>query len=275
MSSRHAIAGQRAGFWRRTIATVIDELVVLLPVQIILAVLFTLSSGWIQGSVGLAFPNCTGGLNPTADGQPASPRLDMTIDCRFSFFGLDAKHVLTTIDWRGADPQGASTAGTDAATSVAAVANQAFPSFPTRTQTMLDSEDRPVKGIALDWAGFVVLLAYFVALQTKTGRTLGDRAMGIRLVGSSDDSSVGVALRKVVFRILSLGIGFYPMLIVGALSYLMTGSAQPFVPNVPLLILAALAAIANAVWCVTLIVQIARKRDPYYDRIAGTAVLRN
>ena len=99
--------------------------------------------------------------------------------------------------------------------------------------------------------------------------------MGIRLVGSSDDSSVGVALRKVVFRILSLGIGFYPMLIVGALSYLMTGSAQPFVPNVPLLILAALAAIANAVWCVTLIVQIARKRDPDYDRIAGTAVLRN
>ena len=34
------------------------------------------------------------------------------------------------------------------------------------------------------------------------------------------------------------------------------------------------AALIGGIWAIVLIIQIARKRDPYYDRMAGTAVVK-
>jgi hypothetical protein len=51
-------AWRRAGFWRRVLAFVIDMAVVLIPLQVVVAVLFAQTNGAVQGSYGLVFNSC-------------------------------------------------------------------------------------------------------------------------------------------------------------------------------------------------------------------------
>jgi hypothetical protein len=90
--------------------------------------------------------------------------------------------------------------------------------------------------------------------------------MRIRVIDAGTPAGPNVPFRKIVSRYLVLLIGVLPFLAgiyFGSVIKALAGSS--------------FASVAVAVlfgWIIFLSVQMARKRDPLYDRIAGTAVVR-
>ena len=152
-----------------------------------------------------------------------------------------------------------------------------------------------------------------IVMETRSGQSIGSRVMRIRVADTAAPGEDGIPGRKAMVRYLAMLIGFVPLL-VGLVIYaawggppegpmpgdglyqrvleLSSGTAysegtrnnwNPAVATYPLGLLGLLrdgdwlSEVANAamlVWIVVLIAQAAMKRDPLYDRIAGTAVVR-
>ena len=147
----------------------------------------------------------------------------------------------------------------------------------TKTVTqgyMLDQAGNPIDGFSLDWVVICAFLAYLVWMIWKTGRSVGARILRIKIVDTANTESSQVPILKVVTRHLAMIIGFVPAL--ALLLYQRAasdGSADAMFTDrfFQWFIYAGLVAL---IWVVLLIVQVARKRDPVYDRLAGTAVVR-
>jgi uncharacterized RDD family membrane protein YckC len=131
----------------------------------------------------------------------------------------------------------------------------------------LDQDGHPVDGVSVGWwIMMLALIAYLVAMETRTGTTLGSRAMRIRVIDAATRAGPNVPLRKIVSRYLVLLIGVLPFLAgiyFGSVIKELAGSSFTSV---------AMAVLFG--WIIFLSAQMARKRDPLYDRIAGTAVVR-
>jgi len=118
----------------------------------------------------------------------------------------------------------------------------------------------------------MAFIAYLLATEARTGATLGDRAMRIRVVDAAVPAAPSVPLRKIVTRYLVASVGFLPMLAV-ALANLYGADFEEIAASNIFTWLGITGAAAFG-WVIFLTVQIIRKRDPLYDRIAGTAVVR-
>jgi uncharacterized RDD family membrane protein YckC len=191
-------------------------------------------------------------------------------------------------------------------------------SAKTAWQTyMLDRDGHPIHGVSADWIAMLALIAYLVAMETRTGATLGSRAMGIRVIDATAPAEPGIPWRKVALRYLAMLIGLLPLLAVLVIYLGLYGSpdelrmllvklsaGESFISEVgfqafqwhpfwaaalrwPGLVLGDGAPSLDQIewlfdfpdlvlkgWIILLGVQIAMKRDPLYDRMAGTAVVR-
>jgi hypothetical protein len=195
------------------------------------------------------------------------------MSCRVLFFGLETKHLRIIANF-ASDAQAPATNRTDNPADISAKLSKDLSINPPVSRTeMLDEQGRPINGVDLDWLGPIILLVYLSTFQARTGATIGDRVVGIRIMDSSGDVAYGVPIRKIVIRYLAMGIGFIPIAIVSALVFALRGNVGSFVPGSPIFNWIAVSWIAAVAWFVVLLVQVARKRDPYYDRIAGTAVV--
>jgi hypothetical protein len=67
---------------------------------------------------------------------------------------------------------------------------------------MLDREGHPIEGVSLDWRAIAVFVAYVIALETRTGATLGGRVAWIRVLDAAAPDAAGVPLRTVIIRYL-------------------------------------------------------------------------
>ena len=85
----------RAGFWRRLLATVIDTIVVMLPFQMLAAILFTATAGGIQMNGG--FYSFCAPINTIPQALEPPPPRDSNVAqvCRTSFFGATTGATLT------------------------------------------------------------------------------------------------------------------------------------------------------------------------------------
>ena len=244
--------GVRAGFWRRLLALLIDFIIISLPFQVAVAILFAATSGRIQQTFGLYYANCSmlqtlpGGLAP----QPPAG-WNFARECNVYLFGGQTAKTLRV---GRATEEGATTktVGRD---------------------YMLDRDGRPIDGLSADWIVIIAFVGYLLAMETRVGTSLGDRAMRIRVVDATVPTTPGVPLRKIVTRYLAVLVGFLPMWAV-ALAYL--GGYGADLEEIPASFFTWLWITGAAAfgWIVFLSVQIIRKRDPLYDRIAGTAVVR-
>jgi uncharacterized RDD family membrane protein YckC len=141
---------------------------------------------------------------------------------------------------------------------------------------MLDRHGRPIDGVSADGIVMMAFIAYLLATEARTGATLGDRAMRIRVVDAAVPAAPSVPLRKIVTRYLVASVGFLPMLAVVlavALANLYGADFEEIAASNIFTWLGITGAAAFG-WVIFLTVQIIRKRDPLYDRIAGTAVVR-
>ncbi len=220
----------RAGFWPRLLSIIVDELIVFLPLMFLSAGLYALSGGWLQGP---GFPDCA------FSSQINTPAPTRVLECRYSFLGLETRHVQLTIS----------------------------------QSQMLDRAGRPINGINTDWVGSVAILAYLIAMQWRTGATIGDRIFGIRVVDLANPSGRGVPAPKIIVRYLAMSMGFAPTLAVLVGKFVIDGVAAPVSPSSPFSTDMAIAGLLGAIWWLVIVVQIVRKRDPIYDKIAGTAAL--
>jgi uncharacterized RDD family membrane protein YckC len=243
---------RRGGFWRRWLSGIIDFVIVTLPFSALAAILFSLTAGMVQMDSGL-FKSCTISKDVPAALDPPPPHdSNFSNVCHFWFFTAKTGGVLTV---------GRSTKDGAVTTNV----TQAY---------MLDASDKPIKGYSLDWISSLALVAYLVVMISKSGRSLGGRVTQLRVIDRANPNTPGVPPGKALLRYLAMAIGFVPALALLAWRAVVGGGSADaaFTPDAFKWLTATL--LLDGAWVIVLIVQVARKRDPYYDRLAGTAVIR-
>jgi uncharacterized RDD family membrane protein YckC len=242
----------RGGFWRRWLATLIDCLVVIIPFQILAVVLFSVTAGMVQMDSGL-YSFCAPAEKIPEFLTPAPPHdSNFARVCRFSFFGAPNGAILTV---------GRTTREGTTTTTV----TQGY---------MLDKDGTPINGTAIDWFVQLALLAYLVGMIWKTGRTLGARCLGIRVADAAEPGAAAVPLGKVIVRYLAMIIGVVPMIAVLIYQRATKGSADAMF-TADFFHWFVYAGVFAVLWLIVLMYQIVRKTDPVYDRLAGTAVVRD
>jgi RDD family len=251
----------RAGLLRRSFAILLDFIIVVAPVQIIVAVLFAATAGHVQLMQGLTLTHCVAtGHMPDNLNPPPPAGANWAKDCRVTFFGAEIARTLTV----GHIDRPSGTASTSVSVGVHFIdrlfgKKEALTDPETYT---LDREGKPIRGaVALDWLAYVVLFGYLVWTESRTGRSLGDRAMGIVVIdtAAAGNASWQVPAGKMIIRYLALMAGLLPLA-----DLLDTQGLEQW---------SGAADLIAALWYIINVVQILRRRDPPYDRIAGTAVV--
>jgi uncharacterized RDD family membrane protein YckC len=244
----------RAGFWRRLLATIIDTIVVMLPFQLLAAVLFAMTAGMVQMQSGF-FGSCGhGGKDQISEElRPLAPRDSNFITvCRTSFLGATTGRTLTV---------GRATREGNLTTTVT-------------MSYMQDKEGSVVKGTDIGWIFYLTLMIYLVAMISNSGKTLGGRAVRLRVIDATNPDARGVPLRKAVIRYLVMFIGVVPGVVFYAYQYWSKGGIADAMFTADSFPVFAAAAVFSGLWALALAIQIAKKIDPIYDRAAGTAVIR-
>jgi uncharacterized RDD family membrane protein YckC len=223
----------RAGFYQRCGAALIDLIVVSTAFQVLVAVLFAATLGAVQTTSGFHVKNCQrkvaiAALPTNLDPDPPE-HADSAVICRISFFGVETARQLTV----SRNAKG----GIDAEKA-------------SRTY-MLDANDRPKKGLSLDWLLFPAFLLYLAALEHRFGTSIGKWMFGLRAIDTEAPERSGVPLSKAMIR-----------------NVLIWGWALPAASWLPG------AGLLGIAWCLWILIQGDHKVDPIYDRIARTAVLR-
>ncbi|MBU6462174.1 MAG: RDD family protein [Bradyrhizobium sp.] len=242
----------RGGFWRRWLSAVIDIIIVTLPFSALAAILFSMTAGMVQMDSGL-FSTCTLSKAVPAVALDPPPPHDSNFSriCHVWFFTAKTGGVLTV---------GRATRDGNVTTTV----TQSY---------MIDRNDKPIHGYAIDWIASLALLAYLVVMIWKSGRSLGDRVVKLKVIDTTNPAARGVPLGKAFLRYPAMMIGFVPAFALLIWRIMVGGSADAMFTPDTFKWMAVTFSLAG-VWIIVLIVQIARKRDPYYDRLAGTAVIR-
>ena len=243
----------RAGFWRRWLAILIDGIIVMFPFQILAAVLFAMTAGMIQMDSGF-FSSCDAASSIPQDLNPPPPH-----DSNFA----QVCHV-TLLGW----PTGATL-------TVGRVTREGAATTTVSQGYMLDRHGTPINGTSIDWIVELVFIAYLVGMVWKTGQTLGAGIVGVRVIDTANPSISGIPLRKVIVRYLAMIIGALPAFALLIYQRTAVGGSADAMFIGDFFRWFALAGVLGALWVLLLIVQIARKSDPVYDRLAGTAVVRD
>lgn len=252
MSSSTTESLRRAGFWRRFLSALLDVTIVGAPFQIVVAILFAATAGHVQvTNSGFVVKSCHGRAAIPAGLSPPPPHdANFATDCVYSFFGAPTGRTLFV---GRTEKQGT-------------VTKTVFRTY------MVDAAGEPVQGVSVDIYVLLALLAYLIGLTTTQGRTLGDRMVRIRAIDVAHPLATGVPWRKAALRYAAMTTGYLPVLAL-LLAVAVTGDVEDMVIG-PMAYGLIAGLIISAIWVLTLIVQIARKRDPFYDRWAGTAVIR-
>jgi hypothetical protein len=151
----------RAGFLRRLFALSIDSIIISGLCQLVVASLFVATSGQIQMHGDFTYTNCTT-LDKIPDGlTPAPPAgSNLARECNMFFIGAQTAKILQV---------GHSTKeGT-----IAKTGSQNY---------MIDRDSHPNNGVSVDWLAMLALIVYLIVMETRTGATLGSRAMRIRVI---------------------------------------------------------------------------------------------
>jgi uncharacterized RDD family membrane protein YckC len=245
----------RAGFWRRLWAFVVDALLICVPLQIAVGALYPITNGKVQFNGGLAFNTCNSNvavdkLPPAAN--PPSMHANAASICRSTFFGLETARWLT----------------------VSRVTQEGALTKTFSLYYRLDRNNMLANVYVVDWVALVGILIFLVTLEHRFGTTPGKRLLGLRVADLQEDHGGGIALRAAALRNILLWIGTYPMIIVAAGIYAAGAwNAEGFMSSGVYWSFtgAGLLGFAISLW---IVIVIARKRDPVYDRFARTAVVR-
>ncbi|MGJ4941360.1 RDD family protein [Bradyrhizobium sp. HKCCYLS1011] len=238
---------KRAGVWRRLAALLIDVMIIAVILQLCALVLFPLTHGRIQFADGIYAINCSKlDSLPAGVAIPADFNANVIIDCQNSVLGLLSARTLR----------------------VQRVTRDGAITKEIHIDSMLDADGVPIVGLSLGILLLPLLLVWRFALDDRQG-TPGRRICRTRLVRADDGSvpSASEVRRRYLFLLAILG----PLIIWPVILSFFPVTALP--ENV-------LIAITLASYGPALIVGLAAWRqvyvrsDTWYDRFAGTSVIR-
>jgi hypothetical protein len=239
---------QRPGLLRRSAAFFIDYLLVFLFLVAAVAALFRLTNGAIQGDFTLKFGACYEvDVNWNAGPSPP-PEYDKWKLCNTSLLGLVTASRLV---------------GTSSSTEA--------------EFTLPLGADGVIRDGVLD-LGFLELIAFFVyvlAMDWRTGASIGKRVMAIAVYDESDRHRVGLPARKALRRSIVKFLGAVPLILVqtwyGIGAWFGTPDSAQEYSSVEYLVAFGSLALAPA-WVSWIAMSIALDNDPIHDRYAETTV---
>lgn len=242
----------RGGFWRRIIAWCVDMTIVILLLQIGGIVGYALTDGRIQASSGFGSVLCVGRAEPPAGLPiPESFRVDFVTECTTSLFG--ATH-----------------------SKVAKVGRRTRVENIRREESVdarLDAAGRYVSTLDLSIFILPLFAAMRIFFERGGGRTFGRRLTGLRLISRDDVILEG---RRLGFRYAWMFAPLAPGVVFAAWA-----KTQPpfglwerldlsqFFETWAMIVAPTVLAV---VWAA---IDMARRRDAYYDRLVGGAVVRD
>lgn len=240
---------ERAGFWRRAAAFVLDGLIVGLALQCVAVIAFPLSNARIQASSGIEHISCRKlPAPPPGIPIPIDFGANFATDCRWSILGFNTAHTITV----GRSTREGSTTKTLSVTVLA------------------DDQGLPIRGLSLDLL-FVPLFVLMRLLFDGQRGSPGRRLCGIRVLkpsGTEFDPPPRAALyvRYLVFALPSV-----PMWLSSIYGGLFPGFALLEGPFVPIVIGSSALSGVAIIWA---LIAIIRGRDAFYDVAAATVVRR-
>jgi uncharacterized RDD family membrane protein YckC len=137
---------------------------------------------------------------------------------------------------------------------------------------MLDAEGKPRTGLSLDYVALLLLLTYLIAMEHRFGATLGKMLVGIRTMDVDHPERAGIPWRKAIIRQLAMWAALIPMFAVYFAFYIADQGDLEAMAQSSLILWILLAGLLAVAWWIWILVSVLRKRDPIYDRLAGTAV---
>lgn len=238
---------ERAGFWRRLGALLLDCIVLTALVQVAAIVLYPISDGRLQANGLVRFMNCQSVAQlPAGVAVPAEYAAGTIKECRVTLLGLEYGHYL--------EVEAASTGETD--------------SDSERWTQRLDGSGARASAVSLDILILPLMMLWCALADGRSRQTLGRRAAGLTVM-AADGSPPGSG--KALLRQLLL---WWPALL--SLPFdggaALSGGFQ--IPNAGLSLKTAdILGLASLVWYITAIAMIVRRTDPLYDRWTGTKVI--
>lgn len=246
------VSGRRAGFWRRFLSAFIDLILVFLPFQALAAILFAVTAGSIQFSDGVTYTICKPVMQLPENLNPAPPaNANSATDCQVFAFGAETARLLT----------------------VSRVTKDGHTTRVVYQEYMLDKAGNAVNGYSLRLPALLALIAYLVWAKSR-GRTLGDRATKSAVVNADADFSHPVEIKKIAVRYIVMAAFIVPLVLVQIYFGITSKMSVDRLVESGFLGWLAIACTPFFLFCCVSIYQVARKRDPLYDRIAKTAVVR-
>jgi hypothetical protein len=241
---------RRGGFWRRALAFFIDLIAISAALQVVALVLFPLTHGQVQFSGGpLHRLNCQK-LASVPEGVSIPPEFNANsvTDCQQSLLGLPTARTLR----------------------VSRITKDGAVTKVAQIRQRLGADGKPTPGLPLDIFVLPLLIALRFALD-RIGGSIGRRICRLRLSNASDGRTPPPTT-SVSRRYAAQALPLAPAWIWSAYAALFPGQELLGTTlywllwagtGIPLLIAALFAADS-----------IIRRRDAFYDRFAGTRVLR-
>ncbi|HEV7308713.1 RDD family protein [Ensifer sp.] len=245
----------RAGFWRRAVAFLIDALIIALPMQVLVIVLFALTDGSVQSRFGIYGTVCNELPSlPIVPTMAPPPDYNSIVDCRVTLAGFDMARTLT----------------------VSRVTLEGGVTTRISHVYYLGADGKQRDVWSIDLLAYLVFFAYLVVLESRHGATLGKRLLSIRTTRSDDALAPGISVRSALLR---YGVMF-AALVPGILVTFGYSLAVGYGGGDPYALLSHPAFVGGNIvagliffgWFAWIIVSVVRKRDPVYDRAAGTSV---
>ncbi|PLP60030.1 hypothetical protein CYK37_07595 [Mesorhizobium loti] len=242
----------RAGFWRRLAALVIDTIVIFLPLQILVAILFAQTNGNVQGGFFVVTECQSVGSLPEGLQPPPPADANFANLCTSRFFGFPTAHVLSV---------GTTTQKGNTTTSRSI-------NYP------LDADGKPTNALDMSWVALLVLTLYLIAMEWRSGATVGKRLLKMKVINAGDTADVGIPLSKAVKRNLAIWVGAIPALLIFVKLIFFSADPLAAMSSSGFLLAAVVAFLIQAAWMIWIVVSVSKKSDPIYDRIARTSLVK-
>jgi len=236
--NKQSLLPERGGFWRRLGALFVDALIIAVGLQLLGIPAYEMSGGRVQSDILSHTISHNLSAVPAAVKIPSESEPNYIYECVGSWFGFPTAQWITVIY----QPQPQAAADTEAI-------------------VLVDADGQPLGDFSLDLQMLLipVLLVYRIGCERRRGQTIGKRLTRVRVIQIAPGTG---RFSPAIKRNLAL---FLPMIF--------TSLAPIEMPRSLWLELIA-AVIFCGVFGGVIVWQIATRRDTYYDKAAGTAVVR-
>ena len=211
-----------------------------------------MSHGAIQMmSPGLRSHNCEEVTSYPGDLSPAPPEnSNFAVICSSYSLAGRTGQILTV----GSRSQGS------------AVTQELYVNYP------LDADGRPGNSIDVSWITPLAFLGYLVLAQHRFRKTIGLRMMRSQMIWTDDATAERIPFTRLAVRYAVLFAGYIPAIaVIGYTAVtVLNGSAA----TETLIGGMGIGWLLGMIWWLWNVILIARKRDPIYDRVARTAIVR-